>query len=290
MQTEFEACTHASREDTTMSPTPLRSILPTLAACIGLLLTACNPTVGELSPDEPLGTHQAELCAGSSVSTLTIDGASIYGGELAAMGSWAVTYPANAIRLEYYVNGSLFGYDERPGSSGTWNHSSTGLSCGQTYTFEVRAYPMVIDSSGLRATCLSNGPRKVTMSVSEPAETDAQFCARLGRQCGPASGTDNCGNSRTVSDCGTCPAGSECDMEGATSFCFRRPCDPVISCDGQCGCVSDGCGGMINCGICPTETCSGSTPYTCCDGSCSSSRFCPGVACDPAPGQCSETL
>jgi hypothetical protein len=280
------------KEDTTMSPALLRHALRTLIACTGLLLTACNATVGELAPDEPLGTDQAAMCAGSSVSTLTIDGASIYQGELAAAGSWAVTYPANAIRIEYYVDTSLFGYDERPGSSGTWNHGSTGLACG-THAFEVRAYPMVIDSSGLRATCLSNGPKKAMTSVSESCcvpETDAQFCTRLGMQCGPASGTDNCGNSRTISSCGTCPSGSECDMEGARNVCISRPCDPVVSCDGQCGCVSDGCGGMINCGICPTEACSGSTPYPCCDGSCSSSRFCPGVACDPAPGACAEPM
>ncbi len=36
-----------------------------------------------------------------------------------------------------------------------------------------------------------------------PPETDAQFCANAGVLCGPLSGTDNCGQSRTA-NCGTC--------------------------------------------------------------------------------------
>ena len=35
-------------------------------------------------------------------------------------------------------------------------------------------------------------------------ETDSAFCTRLGKNCGLANGTDNCGTSRTV-DCGSCP-------------------------------------------------------------------------------------
>lgn len=35
-------------------------------------------------------------------------------------------------------------------------------------------------------------------------ETDAAFCSRLGKTCGPATGADNCGASRAVS-CGACP-------------------------------------------------------------------------------------
>lgn len=276
-----------------MTPTLLRHALGTLVACSGLLLTACNVTVGELSPDEPLGTHEAAMCASSSVSVLTIDGATIYQGELAAAGSWSVTYPANAIRIEYHVDATLAEFHEYPGTSGTWSYSRTSLACGTPHAFEVRAYPMVLDSSGLRATCLGNGPKKTSTSLSETCctpETDAQFCSRLGMQCGPASGLDNCGNNRSVWSCGSCPSGSVCDLEGPTNVCLWKPCTPDLSCGGRCGCVSNGCGGVINCGTCPTQVCSGRTPYPCCDGSCSSTRFCPGVACDPAPGTCAEEM
>lgn len=40
-------------------------------------------------------------------------------------------------------------------------------------------------------------------------ETDAQFCARLGKSCETVSGTDNCGAARSAS-CGTCGAGMGC--------------------------------------------------------------------------------
>jgi len=42
------------------------------------------------------------------------------------------------------------------------------------------------------------------------AETDTVFCSRLGKNCNSLTGTDNCGNSRTVSICGTCPTGYTC--------------------------------------------------------------------------------
>jgi hypothetical protein len=42
-----------------------------------------------------------------------------------------------------------------------------------------------------------------------PAETDQQFCTRLGKNCETVSGTDNCGGSRDV-NCGSCGAGKGC--------------------------------------------------------------------------------
>jgi hypothetical protein len=41
------------------------------------------------------------------------------------------------------------------------------------------------------------------------AETDAQFCARLGKSCETVAGTDNCGAARSAG-CGTCPSGKGC--------------------------------------------------------------------------------
>ena len=36
------------------------------------------------------------------------------------------------------------------------------------------------------------------------AEDDVGFCARLGVECGAVTGTDNCGEERSVADCGEC--------------------------------------------------------------------------------------
>lgn len=41
-------------------------------------------------------------------------------------------------------------------------------------------------------------------------ETNAAFCARLGKACGSVTANDNCGTSRTVSSCGSCSSGQTC--------------------------------------------------------------------------------
>lgn len=41
-------------------------------------------------------------------------------------------------------------------------------------------------------------------------ETDQQMCVRLGKNCDAISGTDNCGQSRSITSCGTCAAPLVC--------------------------------------------------------------------------------
>ncbi|AKI99296.1 Hypothetical protein AA314_00923 [Archangium gephyra] len=120
----------------------------------GLLLMACG-TVDEASSTqgtEPLGTQESALCTSASVDSVSIDGASIYSGELAGSGSWMVSGGANAVRLEYLVDGVLYVSEERSGNSGTWYFSASGFQCG-SHNFEVKAYPMIVDSAGNRTTC-----------------------------------------------------------------------------------------------------------------------------------------
>ena len=50
------------------------------------------------------------------------------------------------------------------------------------------------------------------------AESDAAFCTRLQKSCGPVSGTDNCGAPRTAS-CGSCQPGRSC----AANVCVAPP-------------------------------------------------------------------
>ncbi|HYO53144.1 RCC1 domain-containing protein, partial [Archangium sp.] len=123
-----------------------------------LMLAACGGgSEAGLSPvEESLGTHEAAMCAGSNVTTLSITGASTYQGVMAGSGTWAVAYPANAVHLDYYVDGVLRSSDERTSASGTWYYSSAGFTCGISHTLQVRAIPMVIDSSGTRTVCWEN--------------------------------------------------------------------------------------------------------------------------------------
>jgi hypothetical protein len=51
------------------------------------------------------------------------------------------------------------------------------------------------------------------------AESNASFCSRWGRNCGAVTGTDNCGNARTVSSCGTCTGSNTCGGDGRPNMC-----------------------------------------------------------------------
>jgi len=77
-----------------------------------------------------------------------------------------------------------------------------------------------------------------------PLETNLAFCQRLGKNCGSVTGTDNCGNSRTI-NCGTCSAGQTCDETGTCASCM----DTCSSLGYNCG-VHTICGVGTNCGTC----------------------------------------
>ena len=67
-----------------------------------LMLGGCGGGLEESGPPpagEPLGAHEAALCSGLSVSSLSLSGVSTWQGEMAGSGRWAVAGGANAIRL-----------------------------------------------------------------------------------------------------------------------------------------------------------------------------------------------
>lgn len=53
-------------------------------------------------------------------------------------------------------------------------------------------------------------------------ETNAQFCSRLGTNCGTVSGTDNCGFARSTA-CGTCSSPQTCGGGGTANVCGGGP-------------------------------------------------------------------
>ena len=103
-------------------------------------------------------------------------------------------------------------------------------------------------------------------------ESDAVFCSRLGIQCGKVSGTDNCGQPRTVAECGPCPPfppGQVCSIpkqqcclpESDSTFCSGKG----IQC-GEAGGI-DNCGQLrviAECGPCPFPTQECSSTQQCC--------------------------
>ncbi|HEX5746784.1 MAG TPA: hypothetical protein VFZ09_11095 [Archangium sp.] len=177
----------------------IHSHLRSLLAAV--LLTACSSEAPEdrlAHAGEDLGTVEAQVCSGSNVTTLTIAGISSYQREVAGSGSWTVVSPANAVRLEYFVDGTLFGMDERPGTSGTWYFSAWGMTCG-AHGFTVRATPMVIDSAGNRTTCFSTS-RSTSQTFTEscpplywsPSGPIAgKFCTPINESADPHTWNDN---------------------------------------------------------------------------------------------------
>lgn len=199
-------------ESTQMPRHPTGSSLPLLL--LGALLAACGAPV--LEYQEPLGIIESALCSGSSVSTLTLSGISTYRQEMAGSGSWGSTSPANGVRLEYFIDNVKQAIDDRVGSSGSWSFSQAGVSCG-THTFQVNAYPLVIDSAGNRTVCLNSGPRSLSQSVSEP--------------CPPPLGCNGDGVCNLYcsldKDCFACPSGIHCtnsDQCGRGGVCERIHC------------------------------------------------------------------
>lgn len=82
-------------------------------------------------------------------------------------------------------------------------------------------------------------------------------CADLGYNCGNA--WLGCGPKTNTVDCGSCASGSSCN----TAYNLCEPtCTPKAAKDlcadaqaargVECGYISDGCGGLVNCGGCPT--------------------------------------
>ncbi|MCG3172708.1 MAG: hypothetical protein GMKNLPBB_00863 [Myxococcota bacterium] len=89
-------------------------------------------------------------------------------------------------------------------------------------------------------------------------ENDWTFCSRMGAQCGPVTGADNCGDSRSVS-CGSCTPPLTCGGGGQSNLCGCAPKSKPDACAGKtCGAADDGCGVMLACGECPQgEVCAG---------------------------------
>ncbi len=188
---------------------------PLSALLSALLLVACggNPEAVPAA-EASLGTQESAMCSGLSVSNLAISGASIYQGELAGSGPWAVSAGGNAVRLEYYVNNSLYASEERAGTSGTWYFSQAGLACG-TYSFQVKAYPMVVDSAGNRTTCWG-APRTVSQNVSQPCP-GGTWTLMSTESCYDLTGM-SCYKSYWSPSCPSNPAGTYCPTVGASCW------------------------------------------------------------------------
>jgi chitinase len=116
------------------------------------------------------------------------------------------------------------------------------------------------------------------------AESNSQFCSRLGKNCGNVTADDNCGDSRTVS-CGSCTSPQTCGGGGTANVCGGGSCSAESNTQfcsrlgKNCGSVTadDNCGNSrtVNCGSCTSpQTCGGGGTANVCGGG---SSGCSGV-------------
>ncbi|MBK6848986.1 MAG: hypothetical protein IPG96_16120 [Proteobacteria bacterium] len=78
-------------------------------------------------------------------------------------------------------------------------------------------------------------------------------CADLGFECGDV--WLGCGAKTSTTNCGSCPASETCNttLHVCEPRCTPAPKAEICAARGaECDPVSDGCGGMVNCGGCPT--------------------------------------
>ncbi len=132
--------------------------------------------------------------------------------------------------------------------------------------------------------------------ISTATTCTPKTCDEVNVHCGPAG--DGCGG---IIDCGTCPAGKQCGGDGTPSqcvtatamgpdggACVAKTCADYNAQHVDCGQQSDGCGGVIDCGVCNTaagEFCGGGGPSKCgapgADGG-----TCVPKTCADYPGKC----
>jgi len=160
----------------------LRSVLR--ASLSGLMLSACGGMPNELGltpAEESLGTQEAALdCAGASVTALNIGGMSSWGGVLSGGGNWSVTYPANGVKLSFYVDGVWRGDQTLQGDanrSGSWSFNDSPIGCG-SHTFQVRAIPAVYDSNGNPPGTCAAGSTSRTFTFTQGCPTANLSCTQ----------------------------------------------------------------------------------------------------------------
>jgi hypothetical protein len=123
-------------------------------------------------------------------------------------------------------------------------------------------------------------------------QADSGICQTI--SCTPANGRycgivgNGCGGQM---DCGMCTGGDTCGGGGISHVCGAAPdsgtCNPTICTQASgkyCGVVGNGCGGQVDCGMCPSaQTCGGGgIPNVC--GAAADSGTCTPTTCTPPNG------
>lgn len=178
-----------------------------------------------------------------------------------------------------------------------------GAECGNVDAVDLCGDARTVACGACPSGSVCGGGSTPNRCASCTVETDAELCARLGKNCGSVTATDNCGTSRSVA-CGTCGANEQCQpsnvcacvAETNAAFCTRSGanCGVLAGTDNcgsprsaDCGTCSGGasCGGSGSANVCgvapvcaapastpsfPTLTVPGSAPFA--QGACASAQ------------------
>lgn len=156
-----------------------------------------------------------------------------------------------------------------------------GAECGSLDAIDLCGDPRTVGCGACPSGSLCGSGSTANRCATCAVETDAELCARLGKNCGSLSAADACGTARTV-NCGSCSAGETCSgsntcgcvAESNAAFCARAGanCGAVAGTDNcgsarsaSCGTCTGGatCGGGGNanvCGVAPVCAPPASTP------------------------------
>lgn len=158
--------------------------------------------------------------------------------------------------------------------------SRVGANCGAISGTDNCGAPRTVDRCGTcdpDQTCQDNN-----VCTCDP-EDNTTFCARLGAQCGPLTGLDNCGRPRTISSCGSCTPPQQCGNGGGGNVCGCSAESEAEICarlGAECGAIvaTDNCGqtrDITSCGGCQApDSCGGAEQANRCGCSESDGAFC----------------
>jgi peptidoglycan/xylan/chitin deacetylase (PgdA/CDA1 family)/uncharacterized protein involved in high-affinity Fe2+ transport len=177
----------------------------------------------------------------------------------------AVGAVTNAFHLEDETGRNLTGVLSVP-NTGSWTTFTDVKATGVSLSAGNHVVRFVVDTGGFNL-------NRMTFVSTCATETDAAFCARLGKNCGSVSGTDNCGAPRDVASCGTCGEPNTCGAGGVANVCGCTPESDAELCARQaanCGALTatDRCGAsrtIASCGTCVSpQVCGGAGTLNAC--------------------------
>ena len=93
------------------------------------------------------GPARAADCSGTS-AFVAISSVNYSSQQVLADGTWSVSGGADSVRLQHFIDGTLFQDGSQSGTTGSWSFIDDFAQCGDDLPFKACAAPRVCDGSG----------------------------------------------------------------------------------------------------------------------------------------------